>query len=141
MLAAREETFYFLPGLTFENVNRVLLHCLGTTPEYTWWVVEPCTAYGFSDIEPFYNIREKVEIRRRKDDKSTKHFREKEVQTKDSSRKEFIVNVLIAIKRCRLKTFPVRNSWLVFCCKVMQLAVNKRVGHRKKEHFLANPSG
>ena len=72
MLAAREETFYFLPGLTFENVNRVLLHCLGTTPEYTWWVVEPCTAYGFSDIEPFYDIREKVEIRRRKDDKSTK---------------------------------------------------------------------
>ena len=110
MLAAREETFYFLPGLTFENVNRVLLHCLGTTPEYTWWVVEPCTAYGFSDIEPFYNIREKVEIRRRKDDKSTKHFREKEVQTKDYSSQEFMVNVFIERKRCRPKTLLERNS-------------------------------
>ena len=58
------------------------------------------------------------------------------MQTKDYSRKEFIVNVLIAIKRCRLKTIPVRNSWLVFCCRVMQLAVNKRVGHRKKSIFL-----
>ena len=58
------------------------------------------------------------------------------MQTKDYSSQEFMVNVFIERKRCRPTTIPVRNSWLVFWCRVMQLVVNKRVAHRKKSIFL-----